>query len=77
MVPKKLTDFEEKVYIFIKKHGELLTTKIPVRMMGAIPSLKNKGFVKIFKRRTSLWGQKKRKFVKIKEQRVIIEHNAI
>lgn len=60
----ELTDFEREVYEFIRKHGALLTTNIPAKMRGAIPNLKNKGLVEVFKRRTSLWSSKKRKFVK-------------
>ena len=66
---KELTEFEREVYEFIKKRGELLTTNMPARMMGAIPNLKNKGLVEVFKRRTSPWGSKKRKFVKVIEGR--------
>jgi hypothetical protein len=62
------TDFEMKVYMFIKKHGELLTTNIPPKMMGAIPSLKNKGLIEVFKHRTSIWNSKKRKRVRIIEK---------
>jgi len=64
---KKLTDFEREVYMFIKKHGELLTTNIPMRMTGVIPNLKTKGLVEVFKKHTSQWGPKKKKYVKIKE----------
>ncbi len=63
---KKLTDFERKAYSFIKKRGEMLTTSIPPKMMGAVPTLKNKGLVEVFKKSTSEWSSKKRKFVKIK-----------
>ena len=63
---KELTEFEKDVYDFIKKRGELLTTNIPVKMMGAIPNLKNKGLVEVFKKRTSSWSSKKKKFVKAK-----------
>jgi hypothetical protein len=62
-----LTAFEREVYSFIKKRGELLTTNMPVRMRVAVPNLRNKGLVEVFKRRTSPWGSKKRKFVKVKE----------
>jgi len=65
---KELTDFEREVYRFIKRRGELLTTNIPVRMMGSIPNLKNKGLIDVFKRRTSPWGSKKRKFVRVIER---------
>lgn len=42
----------------------MLTTSIPTRMMGVIPMLRNKGLVEVFKKRTSEWSLKKRKFVK-------------
>lgn len=64
---KELTDFEREVYGFVKKRGEMLTSNMPLRMMGAIPNLKNKGLVEVIKRRTSPWNPKKRKFVKVRE----------
>ncbi len=64
---KGLTDVEKEVYSFLKKRGEVLTSNIPMKMMGAVPNLKNKGLVEIIKRQTSPWGSKKRKFVKVKE----------
>jgi hypothetical protein len=64
---KELSDLERTVYLFIKEQGELLTKNVPARMRGAIPNLKNKGLVEVIKKRTSLMGFKKRKFVKIKE----------
>ena len=66
-VSKELSDLERTVYLFIKERGEVLTNSVPARMMGAIPNLKNKGLVEVVKKRTSLLGFKKRKFVKIKE----------
>ena len=63
---KELTEFEKDVYEFIRKRGELLTTNIPVKMIGAIPNLKNKGLVEVFKKRTSSLSSKKRKYVKAK-----------
>ena len=62
---KELTDFEREVYGFIKKRGEVLTSNMPLRMMGAIPNLKNKGFVEVIKRRASPWASKKRKFIRV------------
>lgn len=64
---EELTKFEREVYEFIRKHEALLTTNIPAKMRGAIPNLKNRGLVEVFKRRTSLWSSKKRKFVKAHE----------
>ena len=65
---KELTEFEEEVYSFIKKRRKILTSNIPLRMMGAIPNLKNKDLVEVIKRRTSPWSSRKRKFVKVKEE---------
>ena len=64
---EELTDLEMEVYMFIKKRGELLTKSTPPKMMGAIPNLKNKGLVEVFKRRTSLGSSKKRKYVRAKK----------
>ena len=62
---EELTEFEKKVYEFIKKSREVQTTNISPRMRGAVPSLKNKGLIEVYKKRTSPWGSKKRKFVRI------------
>lgn len=35
---KNLTDFEKEVYDFVKERGEMLTTNIPSRMSGAVPT---------------------------------------
>jgi hypothetical protein len=64
---KNLTDFEKEVYKFVSKHGEMLTTSIPKRMSGVIPNLKNKGVIEVYKKTTSRWTSRKRKFVRIKE----------
>ena len=64
---KKLSALEREVYEYIMEQGELLTKNVPARMRGAIPNLMNKGLVELVKKRTSIWGSKKRKFVKIKE----------
>jgi len=61
----KLTGFEKEVYDFIKGHGEILTSNMPIRMSGAIPNLKNMRVIEVFKKRTSRWASKKRKFVRI------------
>jgi hypothetical protein len=66
---KNLTEFENKVYDFIKERGELLTSNIPPRMSGAIPNLKNKGLIEVYKKTTSRWTSKRRKFIRIKESR--------
>lgn len=65
----KLTGFEKEVYDFIKGRGEILTSNMPIRMSGAIPNLKNKGVIEVFKKRTSRWASKKRKFVRIRGSR--------
>lgn len=60
----KLTEFEKEVYDFIKGHREILISNMPARMNGAIPNLKNKGLIEVYKKITSRWASKKRKFVK-------------
>jgi hypothetical protein len=59
---------ENKTYEFIKKTGEIQTTNLPKRMWGALPSLKNKGLIEVFKKYTSYFRSRKKKFVKIKVQ---------
>ncbi|NIR88112.1 hypothetical protein GWO13_11445 [Candidatus Bathyarchaeota archaeon] len=66
-----MTDFEKRVYSFIKERGEVLTSNMPPRMMGAVPNLKNMGLVKIYKKRLSPWTSKKRKFVRVTERKPI------
>lgn len=65
----RLTDFEEKVYLFIKDHGEVLISNLPHRMMGAIPNLNNKGLIEVNKKRVTPWASKKRKYVRVTEDR--------
>ena len=60
---------EKKTYSFIKNVGEIQTTNLPKSMWGAIPSLKNKGLVKIFKKYTSYFRSRKKKFVKVIEKK--------
>ena len=60
-----LTTFEKTVLAFIEEHGELLTSDLPPRMMGAVPNLKNWGLVAVYKRRVTIWASKKRKFVRV------------
>ncbi len=64
-----LPEFEKEVYDFIKERGEILTSNLPMRMRGAIPSLKNKGVIEVFKKRTSRWATRKRKFVRVEGSR--------
>jgi hypothetical protein len=63
----KITEFENKVYDFIKVHDELLVSNIPKKMWGAIPNLKNAGLVKTYKKPTTPWASKKQTFVKTLE----------
>jgi len=63
---REMTGFEKQVYDYIKERGELLISNMPVRMMGAIPNLKNMGLVEVYKEFTNRWASKKRKFVKIR-----------
>jgi hypothetical protein len=66
----ELSDFEREVYEFIKERVEVQTNNMPSRMMGALPKLRNKGLVKLFKRNTSLWSSKKKKFVAVKTNKI-------
>ena len=67
ILSEKLTPLEKEVYELIKKSSELLTTDIPPRMRGAVPRLIEKGLVEAYKKSTSPWITKKRKYVKAKE----------
>jgi hypothetical protein len=55
---------EKEVYELIKRAGEIMTSQIPSKKAGAIPSLVNKGLIEVVKRRTTPWKEKKNKFVK-------------
>lgn len=57
---------ERYLYEFIKKSGEVMTSNLPPRMMGALPQLVKKGLVEIYKKPTALWSTKKKKFVRAK-----------
>ena len=62
---RDLTEIERKTYEFIKEAGEIQPKNMPDgRMVGAIANLKNKGLVEIYKKYTSLFRRKKKKFVK-------------
>ena len=65
---RKLTDFEKKVYAFIKEHDEIIVSNVPKNMRGAIPNLKNAGLLKTFKKPTTHWASKKKMFVKATER---------
>ncbi len=62
----KLTKIEREAYKYIERHGEVMTVNLPPRLRGAIPNLKNKGLVEVYKKYMSPWSKKKTKFVKIK-----------
>ena len=63
---QKLSETENQTYEFIKKTGELQTTNLPRNMWGALPSLKNKGLIEIFKKYTIYYRKSKKKFVNVK-----------
>ncbi|MFW6110689.1 MAG: hypothetical protein ACOC6H_01480 [Thermoproteota archaeon] len=64
-----LSDIEKETLNYIKKKEIVKTKELSdSRMSGAIPSLKNKGLVEIFKRRTSWFSDRKQKFVTLKEE---------
>ena len=60
----KLTKFEKKVYDFIKEQGEVQISNMPKKMWGAILNIKNAGLIKTYKKPTTPWASKKKKFVK-------------
>ncbi|RJS85054.1 hypothetical protein CW702_01605 [Candidatus Bathyarchaeota archaeon] len=62
----KLSKIEKEAYIYIKKLGEVMTMNLPYRLRGAIPNLKNKGLVEVYKKYTSPWSSRKIKFVRVK-----------
>ena len=59
----KITEFEQKVYDYIKSYYELQVSNIPKMMWGAIPNLKTAGLVKTYKKPTTPWASKKKTFV--------------
>lgn len=63
---RELSEIERKTYNFIKDVGEIQTTNLPKRMWGAIPNLKTMGLIDVFKKYTSHFKSRKKKFVKIK-----------
>ena len=65
---QNLGEMEQKTYSFIKNVGEIQTTNLPKQMWGAIPNLKNMGLVEVFKKYTSYFKSRKKKFVKIKNE---------
>jgi len=67
-VEEDLTPLERRVYELIKKSGDILTTNVPPEMRGAVPRLVDKGLVEVYKRPTSPWSPKKRKFLRSRMQ---------
>ena len=64
---RELTDLEKMTFDFIKEAGEVQTTNLPDRRMwGTIPNLERLGLVEVFKRYTSYFRSRKKKFVKVK-----------
>ena len=63
---ENLSEMEKRTYNFIKNVGEIQTTNLPKRMWGVIPNLKNKGLIEVFKKYTSYFRSRKKKFVRIK-----------
>ncbi len=61
---RKLTEFEKKVYDFIKEHDEMIVSNVPKNMSGAIPNLITAGLIESFRKPTSPWASKKKTFVK-------------
>ncbi|MBN1784945.1 MAG: hypothetical protein JW815_04340 [Candidatus Bathyarchaeota archaeon] len=64
-----LSKIQKETYNFIKDVGEIQTNNLPKRMWGAVPNLKNKGLVEVFKKYTSYFRSRKKKFVKIKKDK--------
>jgi hypothetical protein len=61
---RKLTEFEKKVYYFIKEQNEMIVSNLPKKMSGAIPNLINAGLLKTLRKTVSPWASKKKTFVK-------------
>jgi hypothetical protein len=64
---RELSELEEKTYNFIKAAGEVQTTNIHDKhMCGAIARLNSMGLVEVFKKYTSYYKKRKKKFVRVK-----------
>lgn len=64
---KELTPIEKRAYNLIKKVKEIQTNNITDRqILGSISKLKNLGLVDVFKKQTSQYKKRKKKFVRIK-----------
>ena len=64
---KRITEFEQKTYDFIKEQNGIQVSSLPKMMWGAIPNLKHVGLVETYKKITNPWATKKHTFVKISE----------
>jgi len=68
MIMRELTKIEQETYNFIKSVGEIQTSNLPNRRMsGVISNLKNMGLVEVFRKYTSFFKNKKKKFVRVKK----------
>lgn len=64
---ENLSTIERETYDFIKNSGETQTRNLPdKRMTGAVASLIDKELVEIYKRYTSIFRRKKKKFVRVR-----------
>jgi len=64
---ENLSTIERETYDIIKGSGEIQTRNLPdKRMIGAVASLKDKKLVEIYKRYTSIYRRRKKKFVRAK-----------
>jgi hypothetical protein len=71
---ENLTGIERTAYLLIAKVKEIRPCNLPSeKMIGAVSTLKNKGFVEIHKRYTSPSRRKKKKFVRIVSKFGVIE----
>ena len=64
---ENLSTIERETYDIIRDLGEVQTRNLPdKRMIGAVASLKDKKLVEIYKRYTSIYRRRKKKFVRVK-----------
>ena len=62
-----LGEIEKETYEFIRDAGEIQTRNLPnKRMTGALARLESMGLIEIYKRYTSIYRRKKKKFARIK-----------
>jgi len=63
-----MTAIKKKTYETIREIGEIQITNLPDRrMIGAVSNLKAKGMVTIFRKYTSRFHKRKKKFAKVKK----------